>query len=1643
MKNKTKQLILDIHQLLSALFFEHILRKIGVPFVVLSFFLCSTIPSSALTIANTYVAGDIPTNATNYDPTCNGPATPLTVLLPAGGPWLITSLDVEYDMTAATGAWMSEQRSRLYCQNTTAGEIGFTAGTGGNSIGTENYIRTGLNIANGVYAGGTNLVFEMQAFRTWAGAGTCNPTYNRIDDGSWTVTITYEAAVPMTYVSSTCTQTNTNNVEICELGQEIIGLEIITNGTLTPIDITQLRLRSDGSTNPTGDITNINVYYSGTNATFATGTLFGSATSAATGIDILINGTQTLAAGTNYFWVTYDLNPAGTVTNLVDAICNQTTINGSNYVPILTNPPGSRTISPCVGPPSEFPNTTSSIIIPCGTNTYSATGTPGNGGTDIEWFSDYLGTTSIGIGTTYNGTSSTSSMLYAKSKNGGTYSADPAQIFIFKPQAPNLTYTQSSSCNNGASISIQVDTIPDSLTTIVLEDVTIDPGNPNTNYNNDFLVVRPQGFCGGNVHFLSKYDLSVLPPSVVPFYSKSSVVAYSGFAHGGNGNVYEQHVINDTWKETTVTNTTAPMPIAPNSNAAGDHSGNWWVWYGFPSQGVAHGNSATMGASAEGNQPMSNTNNLLNQLVTNEYLGDQTMSLYHFSPGYDSRYYSKDYKTDITLLPQLQIKFWYNHASTCTYSWVGPGGFTASTKDLQNLSQNGLYTLTVTNAYGCTSTLNVNVTNASTTGPPNITNPGNIIECDSIQLPAITGTNLTAGASYYSAPNGAGTTYTVNDWVTSSMTMYIYDQVAVNCDDEEIFTITINTSPDLITPTDTCFSTGESITTTFIDNNTTGGTVTYWQNALATTPELNPTNITASGTYYIVMAANGCSDTASINVNINPTTVVPGNISYCSGDAVPASAYTSTPAGATFDWLNSNTSIGLAAANGVANTSGFTATNTSLLPDTSIISAWATLNSCPGDTAKYLIIVNPLPVALARDTLICTNNNTTLTATDPGGVYEWFDAATGGTLLHTGAAYTTPILTASTSYWVQSTINGCTGPRTKVDVTIGNGLIVDAGADVDICEGEIINLSATPTTVTNTFNWSEPGGSAIPNVFNPSVSPSDTTLYKVEITDIFGCIGIDSVTVNVKPTPVVTVPRDSVYCNGEPVPASAYTSSPIGATYTWTNSNPNVGLATLLGSSATGNPNTPVFTATNTTTQQITSTISVTPTLLNCVGNPQDYTVTVNPIPTITSFPNDETYCISDVVPASNVTGTPTSLTFNWTNSNTAIGLGSNGLMDVPSFTATNITHIPEVGLITITPEANGCVGPSVNYNITVSAPIIIDRVITDATCFGSDDGKITVIPSGGTPSYNYNWTSGDSGPNASNLPSGPVTITIIDANNCTQDSTFNIIEPDSIDYITFRATPQKGCAPLEVRFNATIDPAIHLIQNYVWDFGNNLVPQDSFVAHSYYNESGFYNVSLTVTDYSGCSNTHTINGFIEVYEDPEAHFDFTPENPEMLNPTVDFRDLSFSNIVDWEWYFDTLGNSNLQNPSFIFPEDSGTYPITLIVENENTCKDTLTKVVKVKSETAIFIPNSFTPNGDGINDVFMPKGFGVNLQNYSFLVFNRWGELIFQSNDIKNGWDGSFKGELLPSGVYVWRIDYQDLNGNNYRNKGQINILR
>jgi gliding motility-associated-like protein len=199
----------------------------------------------------------------------------------------------------------------------------------------------------------------------------------------------------------------------------------------------------------------------------------------------------------------------------------------------------------------------------------------------------------------------------------------------------------------------------------------------------------------------------------------------------------------------------------------------------------------------------------------------------------------------------------------------------------------------------------------------------------------------------------------------------------------------------------------------------------------------------------------------------------------------------------------------------------------------------------------------------------------------------------------------------------------------------------------------------------------------------------------------------------------------------------------------------------------------------------------------------------------------------------------------------------------------------------------------------------------------------------------------------------------------------------------------------------------------------------------------------------SGCISTLVIPDMITVYPVPHASFTALPQITTILNPDVDFTDLSTGNPVIWNWNFgdaSTLADSaHTQNASYTYSSEYGAlYPVYLQVVNQYGCIDDTTIIVEVEPDFAFFIPNAFTPNGDGINDGFFGAGYGII--KYDIWVFDRWGNLIFTTNDINQAWDGSVQGkggDLAQIDVYVWKVVLTDVFDKKHKFIGHVSLIR
>ena len=360
--------------------------------------------------------------------------------------------------------------------------------------------------------------------------------------------------------------------------------------------------------------------------------------------------------------------------------------------------------------------------------------------------------------------------------------------------------------------------------------------------------------------------------------------------------------------------------------------------------------------------------------------------------------------------------------------------------------------------------------------------------------------------------------------------------------------------------------------------------------------------------------------------------------------------------------------------------------------------------------------------------------------------------------------------------------------------------------------------------------------------------------------------------------------------------------------------------------------------------------------------------------------------------------------------------------------------------------DSNGCTAiDSVDVQVVscCANPPVLSILTNQVSCNGICDGSasITLNALTGTPPYQYNTNPGNlNSLSLSNLCPGQYQSIIVDLNNCKDTVTFNITEPPPLAP-QYSIDLTDGCAPLCVNMvNLTPNSA-----TASWQLGAASSQNGNNINHCF-NNSGTYTVILTVTDNAGCTGQVTLNTPVTVQTRPMADFITIPDEPTILNSFLNFIDNSV-NASLWNWSFGDLHDnfSIEQNPIFEYPSDTGTYIVQLIISNEFGCLDTTTKEIHIKAGYQVFVPNAFTPNGDGINDLFSPKGVGISTDDFKLMIFDRWGDLIFETSELNLGWDGRANGGkyIAQRDVYVWKLHTKDYFENRYENIGHITLVR
>ena len=338
----------------------------------------------------------------------------------------------------------------------------------------------------------------------------------------------------------------------------------------------------------------------------------------------------------------------------------------------------------------------------------------------------------------------------------------------------------------------------------------------------------------------------------------------------------------------------------------------------------------------------------------------------------------------------------------------------------------------------------------------------------------------------------------------------------------------------------------------------------------------------------------------------------------------------------------------------------------------------------------------------------------------------------------------------------------------------------------------------------------------------------------------------------------------------------------------------------------------------------------------------------------------------------------------------------------------------------------NVCLNKNTNYTVTiVDTSTVTSNAIINSLVWNFGDSTNLIASS--TVSHTY-----------SKAGFFLISVTAADNYGC-KTTIYDSVTVYPIPVINFTADTFNGCVPLSVNFINTPESNT----NYAWTFGDHTNGTGIQPSHIY-NTVGSFNVSVIATSLYGCVNSKTVTNMINTYGFPVADFTTTNFQVSEYEPSFQFINQSTDAYTN-NWTFGDDSSSIAINPKHTYA-GPGEYNVCLLVSTEHGCKDNICKVVEVVPEWTFYIPNAFTPDGDGKNEVFY--AYGTNISNVNLEIFDRWGELIFVGKDITQGWDGKMhghysNGDILQQDVYVYKVSFNDIKGGKHSQSGQVSLIK
>ncbi|MBL7930380.1 MAG: gliding motility-associated C-terminal domain-containing protein [Bacteroidia bacterium] len=848
-----------------------------------------------------------------------------------------------------------------------------------------------------------------------------------------------------------------------------------------------------------------------------------------------------------------------------------------------------------------------------------------------------------------------------------------------------------------------------------------------------------------------------------------------------------------------------------------------------------------------------------------------------------------------------------------------------------------------------------------------------------------------------------------------------------------------------------------------------GGTPAYsytWQNSANSDTFIANESTTGSHIYTVISTdANNCLVSNTVNVNFvpNPTLSAVPSVSIC-----PLETGTLIVSGAnTYSWSNGQTSPTMSA---------------SPLLNTSYTVVGST-SGC-STSAVGSIILKALPtVTFVGSNAICQGETLTLFNPNTSASYLWT-----GPMNYTSNLQSISInsIAASMSgnYVLKVTAsNGCTASISQsVTVHPTPSLSISAAT---VCQGQ--NLQFNSSFLSNgTYLWT--GSSFSSSLQNPvllNANPGSSGTYTLVLTSVFGCSNsaVTQASVIATPSPVITATDHICAGNNLALNASG------GNSYAWFgplgfyNASPTPTLNNItIQNSGSYTLFAYVASCPGMTTKSITvhappqlTLNSNSPVCENAILNlsaggantyswtgPGGYagigaTVNLNQ-PTLlnagvyTLNAADNYGCSNQSQISVSILSSPSpvvkqsTVCFGGTATLTASGGASYFWQGPAGFSSTlsaillpNVSTL-NIGNYTVTTTGNNAcstitVVPLTGFNLSIPSPTVLS---SERACLNSSKELVAI---GGK---NYYWLGPNNFsaigptvtiPNVSEESEGIYTITVVGENNCSGSGTIHI-ESYPPPTGTLSVDIAKLCVPSKIRLGLSSIPSVTASNIYI---DNQLLKSNDLTY--FLTTPGTYPVFCFFTDTNGCVGSSSVN--INAYPVPVADFLYTPEKPITGLDKVNFINTTYNDYdCTWQWFLKGSHNDTLyqKDPTYVYPQ-AGTYPVVLIATNKWGCKDTVIRIIEINGEFNLYVPNAFSPNGDNLNDIFIPKGEGII--KYRLEVYDRWGEKIFLSDNLYLGWDGTFRGKECKTEVYTWTILLTNSLGEHKHYSGHVSLLR